>query len=76
VTLTPEREQEIRDEYTGSVAWPGKEGARDDVVDLLAEVDGLRAAGDKLADAAERYSRWGNTTVRDAVAGWREVRRG
>jgi len=48
--------------------------------DLLAEVDALRAAGDKLADAYERYAaerpEQPQLPVDVALAGWREARRG
>ena len=65
MTLTPEREQHIRrvaESFDGKV-----------LTDLLAEVDALRAAGDKLADAVASYH-----DVRYALELhlWREARRG
>jgi hypothetical protein len=67
VTLTPEREQEIRD---GRVLW-----STSVVSELLAEVDALRAAGDKLAAFIEGSDEDADQAY-DILAGWREPRRG
>ena len=64
MTLTPEREQVIREQYR-SHHYPA-------VGELLAEIDRLRQLGNTLARRLDyRYPYPGNE--QDAIAAWREA---